>query len=525
MKTFLIIVSILCLSTSSFGQNQNVSQGPVFDGEPYLTVNPSNSQHMVVAWIGYKFLQLLTINTSVTFDGGTTWSTPIDIAHSISGYQSADPCLEFDDSGNVFVAYIDYNPVIDSGSVYCRKSTDGGLTWGADVPVIGMHSDPNKRALDRPWINIDRSGGAFDGNIYITTMNASTMTPVTPPYHPYVTRSINGGISFEPWSYLDAATFLSGSLISSPMPTPTISSNGTFYAIYPSYVPTQSSSAQLLLATSTDGGASYNHNVAYQVSNGVTDSLSKKAGLLRADPSDTNHLVMLSVLATYGDADVFINESYDKGATWSAATRVNDDPIGNNRMQDLVWADFDLDGDLVVSWRDRRNGSDSTYETSSEIWGAIRLKDSANFSPNFRISDTLVAYDTVLAANGNDFMCIKFVNDTLNAVWGDVRSGTLDIWYNRIGLDGTILSANKLNSAPLLTASIYPNPSSSTFTIERNKITQIDIYNQGGKIVFTKKYTHPKNSIIIVLDDYSKGVYFIKITTTEGVLTKKVIKH
>jgi len=96
MKTFLIIVSILCLSTSSFGQNQNVSQGPVFDGEPYLTVNPSNSQHMVVAWIGYKFLQLLTINTSVTFDGGTTWSTPIDIAHSISGYQSADPCLEFD---------------------------------------------------------------------------------------------------------------------------------------------------------------------------------------------------------------------------------------------------------------------------------------------------------------------------------------------------------------------------------------------------------------------------------------------
>jgi len=525
MKTFLTIISILYLSISSFGQNQNISQEPIFDGEPYLTVNPSNSQHMVVAWIGYKFSQILTINTSVSFDAGTTWSSPIDIPHSVMGYQSADPCLEFDGSGNVFVAYIDYNPVIDSGSVYCRKSVDGGLTWGMEVPVIGMHSDPNKRALDRPWMNIDCSGGAYDGNIYITTMNASTITSVTPPYHPYVTRSINEGASFEPWSYLDAPTFLSGSLINNPMPTPSISSNGTFYAIYPSYVFTQSPSVQLILATSIDGGTNYNHNLAYQISNGLTDSLAKKAGLLRSDPSDTNHLVILSVLATYGDADVFINESYDKGVTWNTAIRVNDDSIGNNRMQDWVWADFDLDGDLVVSWRDRRNGSDSTYETSSEIWGAIRLKDSTNFSPNFRISDTLVAYDTVLAANGNDFMCIKFLNDTLNAVWGDVRSGTLDIWYNRIGLDGTVLSTNKLNSVPSITASIYPNPSSSTFTIEANKITQIDIYNQCGKIVFTKNYAHQKNSIIIDLDDYSKGTYIINITTTEGVLIKKVIKH
>ncbi len=39
----------------SFGQNQNISLGNVFDGEPYITINPNNSQHMVVAWMGYKF--------------------------------------------------------------------------------------------------------------------------------------------------------------------------------------------------------------------------------------------------------------------------------------------------------------------------------------------------------------------------------------------------------------------------------------------------------------------------------------
>ena len=52
-------------------------------------------------------------------------------------------------------------------------------------------------------------------------------------------------------------------------------------------------------------------------------------------------------------------------------------------MQDLVWADFDEDGDLVISWRDRRNGDEGTYETASEIWAAFRDKDELVFSPNF----------------------------------------------------------------------------------------------------------------------------------------------
>ena len=53
MKKLLLI--LLCLPMISFGQNQNISLGNVFDGEPYITINPNNSQHMVVAWMGYKF--------------------------------------------------------------------------------------------------------------------------------------------------------------------------------------------------------------------------------------------------------------------------------------------------------------------------------------------------------------------------------------------------------------------------------------------------------------------------------------
>ena len=80
-----------------------------------------------------------------------------------------------------------------------------------------------------------------------------------------------------------------------------------------------------------------------------------------------NHLDLI-----HGDIDVFLRESMDEGKTWSNATRINDDPISNNRMQDLIWGDFDSDGDLIVSWRDRRNGTDSTFQTDSEIWATFR---------------------------------------------------------------------------------------------------------------------------------------------------------
>ena len=51
----------------------------------------------------------------------------------------------------------------------------------------------------------------------------------------------------------------------------------------------------------------------------------------------------------HGDIDVFMSESFDEGAIWTSGIRINDDPIANNRMQDLLWADFDVNGNLVVS--------------------------------------------------------------------------------------------------------------------------------------------------------------------------------
>jgi len=72
---------------------------------------------------------------------------------------------------------------------------------------------------------------------------------------------------------------------------------------------------------------------------------------------------------------------------------------------------------------------------------------------------------------------------------------------------------------------VYPNPSSSKFTIQFNqyKIQQINIYNLLGKLVKTyKKIISP---MIVDLSELKSGVYFIDFISDEGKETQKIIKQ
>lgn len=526
MKRILLVLCLIYFNTLLIAQNQNLSNSFVFDGEPYITINPNNSQHLVVAWMGYKFNNILVINTRVSFDAGSTWSTKNSIPHTMSGYQSADPSMAFDNNGNLYLCFIDYTPNPAAGAVYVVKSTDGGLNWAAPVEVINVNSDPNKQPVDRPWMVIDNSGGSNDGNIYVTTMNPNVFGPVPPPYNPYFIRSTNGGASFEPWRYLDTTNWLAGSAIPQPMPTPTVSSNGTFHAIYPSYVPSQNPFPQFIIASSSSAGNTFNYNSVFQSANTNNDTLPKKGYLLISNPADSNHLAFIHPNFDNGDIDVYLTESLDAGVTWSSSTRVNDDPIANNRMQDLMWADFDTDGDLIIAWRDRRNSNDSTYKTNSEIFAAFRKKDSVNFSANFPITDSSITYNSILENNGNDFMCIKLINDTAYAVWGDTRNNYLNIWFQKIDLiNGNVSTKDLANNIKPIT--LYPNPTESTLNIDLgiNDLNNsfINVLNANGASVIKTNIKSSKTSVD--LTNLSSGIYFIKFSNKEGAWIKKIIKH
>jgi len=356
-------------------------------------------------------------------------------------------------------------------------------------------------------------------------MSPNVFGIIPPPYRPYFMFSSNGGNSFSTWQYLDSTKWLVGNTIPQPMATNCVTSNGTFHAIYPSYLISQSFFARFIIASSSNSGSSFTYNTVLNSTSGISDTLPKKGYLLRSNPSDENHLAFFYLDVTYGDIDIFIRESFDEGVNWTSPIRINDDPIANNRMQDLVWADFDYDGDLVVSWRDRRNGIDSTYTTSSEIWGAVRSKDSTSFSDNFQISDNSVAYDTILSFSGNDFMCIKLVNDTLSAVWGDTRNGKLNIWFQRMSMTGLILSTQQISSENVPNIKIFPNPSVSNVTIEGENLNKIIVINENGTVVLVQQNQNGIENSVIDLNNLSKGIYFVQVTTSKGIIVKKIIKY
>jgi len=525
MKNALIFLIFLSVNTFTFSQNQNISQGNIFDGEPYIAINPTNSQHMVVAWMGYQPLTRIFIKTKVSFDAGQTWSAMNTLPHVKSAYGSADPSMAFDNNGNLFLAYIDFSTAIDSGEVYVVKSADGGLNWAAPVKVIDAYDDLGQYPVDRPWMSVDNSGGTYDGNIYVTSMPPSVFGLLATPNRSYFVKSTDAGSSFNPYRYLDTVNWMSGDAIRQPMPTNCVAADGSFHAVYPSYEPLQSPFSQYIIASSDDAGNSFTHNSVLLSSTAVGEPLAKKGYLLRANPANANHLAFFYIAKTHGDLDVFMRESFDNGVTWGGEIRINDDPIGNDRMQDVVWADFDTDGDLVVSWRDRRNGGGASFQTDSEIWGTIRHKDSANFVTNFPITDNLITYDAVLENNGNDFMCIKLMNDTLNTVWGDPRNGKLNIWFSRIGMDGNLLSSQQIAEDVLPIINIYPNPASSIIFVDGKEIEEVTIFDQAGKLMEKTSKLKGVESLELNIENFPNGVYFVQVISRLGIISKKIIKE
>ena len=72
--------------------------------------------------------------------------------------------------------------------------------------------------------------------------------------------------------------------------------------------------------------------------------------------------------------------------------------------------------------------------------------------------------------------------------------------------------------------SIYPNPSSGVFNIKMKNMTdfKFDLFDITGKVIMSKSNIM-KNNFSLDLSNYSKGIYFIKINSDLGSVTKKII--
>lgn len=516
---FVVLISFADAQPS----NTNISNGVIFDGEPYLAINPTNNQNLVAAWMGLKLSGgqfKVGIQTRASLDGGNTWSSIKPMPHFGTGFGSADVSMAFDKNGLLYICYIDYRQSPDSGGIYVARSADGGLNWDTPSKAFDINDVPVKRPIDRPWLLVDNSNTSNFGTLYITTKPAPW---IAPPNRNYYKVSSDSGHTWTAIANVDGGTHLVGNAIAAPMAAPATTLNGKFCALYPSYVSSQNPLPVYYLASSSDKGQSFSYTNVYAAVPVGTDTNLKNGYLLLANPADSQQMVFVVPLAQSGDADATVLHSNDGGQTWSSPVRVNDDATGNGKMQDMVWAAYNKQGKLAVTWRDRRNASSTGFwNTGYDFYYALSADNGQTFSANQKLSSQFIAFDSIVAENGNDFMSCAYEADTLYTVWGDTRSGKMNIYFAK-----TIVSTNTNVGIALLNSeaanwTIYPNPVQDEFqlqTSDKPSGEEVHVFAADGRKIFSTRMD--AKAMNISTAHWAKGVYFVRI----GDVVKRLVKE
>jgi len=530
-KLFTTLLLCFFIAIQCFAQptNINLSNTVYFGGEPYMAINPTNPKNIVVAWMADDISTSfrIAIKSKVSFDGGTTWSNQSIQPHFGTTWHSADVSMQFRSNGTLYLSYVDYHEAPDSGGVFITHSTNGGISWTPPTQIWNaLTEDPSKRPLDRPWLSIDNSGGPNDGMFYITTKPAPW---IAAPCRPYLKRSADSGQTWSTYRYVDTTNYLVGNLIAAPMGALTTTADGALCIAYPSYLSSQYIYPKYYLAKSYNHGASFQYHDLLVNPSIVSDPNYKLAYRLAANPSNPNQLAFAFVANTNGDPDIFLTSSNDGGASWNIPIRVNDDLTGNGKAQDMVWLNYDRNNKLVVTWRDRRNGSGTGFYQPSDTYCAVSINNGNTFKPNVRLNSIIAPFDSILEQSGNDFLSCELLNDTIYAAWGDVRSGNLNIYFSKTSDSlGTGTGIIKVDGNETKLFSLYPNPATTKLVITANnnpyKQIQLKIYNEQGQEVISRQFENAFQETTLDISQLSAGTYFISaLANQQKIYNDKII--
>ncbi len=284
-------------------------------------------------------------------DGGRTWSrTALPLPRGLDRPYAPDAAFAPD--GTLYVTYVDLQ---GNGNVpadlWVSKSTDRGRTLSAPVRIAGRLTFQARVAVDHA------------GTVYVTWLQANTagfLSLIGPPSPIVVSRSSDGARTFaRPVRVSDPSRRLVGAA------TPVIDSHGRLVVLYEDFKGDQRDFENLqgppwdrpfaLVVTRPIGLTSFAKGV--ELEHGLVPDrrflvYTPEFPSIGAGQGDTLYVAWSD--ARNGNEDVFLRRSDDGGATWSAATRVNDNPRSDRTSQYLPRVEVAPDGRVDVLFLDRR---------------------------------------------------------------------------------------------------------------------------------------------------------------------------
>jgi len=389
--------------------------------ETTIAADPNDPQRLVGAWferVPGPVFPAYYMNYGWSHDGGATWQSRRLDNGLVSNF---DPVVVADRQGNFFLSDLanetDANGVLGLNHFQVFKSTDGGETFhlSTELPVFffedkdWMAVDPATDALYMVWADlIDPSRGPFFFDILFS-------------------KSTDHGATFSaPVKVSAPGSQGNGSFVSA----------GTQGEIYVTWTDDVS---RIYFDRSLDGGTTWRHvdkvvadkvvPPGFALNGTVVNSLLTFNAVDRSNGPHRGRIYVVWDASPQGDADVFLAYSDDRGDTWTAPIRVNDDAPANGADQFNPFPLVDGSGAVQIVFLDDR---DDPTNSRFAVELATSTDGGQTFGPNVRISDGLVpasAYGFV-----GDYIEGVVTGTVLHPLWSDARAGNMDIFTHNVDL-------------------------------------------------------------------------------------------
>jgi len=497
--------------------NVNISNNPAPQNEPSVRISRKNPNIVVAAWrdfrLGIDPTAVRRVGYSRSIDGGMTWSVAQLLDSTLLGgglLRNSDATVGTDTAGNFYVGVIALTNTNGNGTLAIYKSTDQGITFPTAVIMAQTGSE------DKEYITTDFvPNSPFKNTLYMSWTRFSGATGIK------LTKSTNNGLT---WSVPVAVSDQSGGGQGSD---PAVGVNGDVYVVW-------QGGNQILFDKSTDGGVSFGvdriiatGNQPPNLPNGVVTFPSIATDIGNGLRNSTIYVTFCD--SRNVDADIFLVKSTDRGATWSTPLRVNNDAIGNGKLQYWPWIAVNEAGIISILFMDNRNTGSNTIV---EAWLA-RSNDRGQTFTN----ELLSSQPTPTAIPGSnvrfgDYIGIDYFGGNIVPVWTDERAGgfNMDIYTAVVN---TPLGITPLTNFPdkFELKQNYPNPfnpgTTIWFSVAKPSFISLSIYNELGQLLETpvNESLLPGNfSIKWDGSKYSSGVYFYKLASSDGFIeTKKML--
>jgi hypothetical protein len=503
--------------------------------EPYITMNPNDPNHIVVSYMeeGNAFEYPVYVST----DGGSSWtrssfSTAGTLATEFPGHivlGGGDPVFAFSDSDTLHMTwiYLHGQGFNFRAGMFYAYSVDGGVNFTVPAPDDHAVHDGTlfpTDMLDRQWMDMDNTGGVYDGNLYMSGIyfggvlgNAGEVIVVKPADSTGFNDTVNVAV---PLASGEAAQF--GNVKVGP--------NGDVHMSCMKF--DQSSGAGgVYYVRSSDGAQTFTTPVMIgtgttALPNGGNHPVHDRDNSATSMALDGNNIYIAWSDFAASRVKGFLVRSNDGGLTWSAPYEFGADLLDTN-YHHLMPNVAAHGGKVSVAWYAVRTSDMITHYYMAESNNA-----GATFGNVANISTATTDFANEGSGFYGDYNTSVRNGCDVYAAWADGRIGNPVLYVSRV--DACNLQVQQIS--PLHDAfsvgALYPNPATGdavqvTLTDDSGAPIAVSAWSLDGKKVADLGTVQGGAHAVVQVSigKLAAGAYLIRFERADGVFATRYLVH